>query len=1022
MDNRTRKKIFEEELGALKQKEYITHDEYSIIANAYEIYSADRQLAVQKLQGIQTPSEKIIKPVYQPKPKKVLSAQDIRDRNITWILIVGVIMVLLSGVIIATSAWDNLNNMTKTIGISLVAVLFFAISWLTENKLKIEKTAFAFWILGSLFLPVTVLSIGYFQLFGTYLSITGEGKYLLGVFAVILCFPVYVYSAHRYQNKLFTWISLTTLSLGIGFAIASFYPPVDVFYLGMIVYNCLLLAGYMYLKKNQRFKLFFEELPLFTQVNLIVSTLLMLSFYKSPVFYGFNILLTAVLYMLMVYSQGKKEYVYVFGGLLVYGIYQVVENSILQSFNFLIFALAGFIFIGLEKYLKNDDSLKKIYQILSGVVSLIAFLYISAEAMMIGMGSSSVILLISYLLIALNYIYLAYKTERIIFSYLAPVFLMVAGFQSYQLMKNFYSFFGVPIHMFTLAVAMFLGLYVFNKHKYLIPIRFSSLLVSITVMFMTMLLAFVDSQFSLLTVMLLIFGIVCWVVHKKSDHPDLQFIGKWSMPVAWFLGILSYYSVVYPDFHESHYSIWLILATVILLGVHEIFRRKSQTELAESFFYVGHGALVYTVGNLILALSMGINQPILFIACLFVYIYSMYRTTMESMVKYSLYGAFTMFTITLLAFIEYWNLSSIHYTQVLLFASAGIFLLWYQVSDSWRKRIMFYLIPFSLITVLFTMIETTYFDVENVITSVLAIILSLWIIKACNRPLINILPLAAFIYIMDITVNDAMFQSYEKAFILLGTIFIVKIVGEKLQKHLYNTSTKKDYEIIDSIDWYTLTAFVLTIQMMFIYQANLFLAVIPYLLIPYLLFSQIKRVDGAVTKIVQTITVVSILLPYYYLLYRLDVPRIIETELIVLPWILLVIVLSTRLWSSQQALMKKLEYGVLVAAAIFLLNDTLIQNNPLEGIILGILCLISIIGGFYKRKKSFFFIGIGTLGVNVLINTREYWGNLPWWAYLLAAGLILIVVASLNEIEKNNGGKKPKINKEVIIEKFKSWQ
>ncbi|MFP3340514.1 hypothetical protein R0J91_21220, partial [Micrococcus sp. SIMBA_131] len=64
----------------------------------------------------------------------------------------------------------------KTALIGGIAAVFFGISWLSGHKLRIEKTAFSFLVLGSLFLPIVVFSAGYFQLFGEWLSVSGAGN------------------------------------------------------------------------------------------------------------------------------------------------------------------------------------------------------------------------------------------------------------------------------------------------------------------------------------------------------------------------------------------------------------------------------------------------------------------------------------------------------------------------------------------------------------------------------------------------------------------------------------------------------------------------------------------------------------------------------------------------------------------------------------------------------------------------------------------------------------------------------
>lgn len=92
--------------------------------------------------------------------------------------------------------------------------------------------------------------------------------------------------------------------------------------------------------------------------------------------------------------------------------------------------------------------------------------------------------------------------------------------------------------------------------------------------------------------------------------------------------------------------------------------------------------------------------------------------------------------------------------------------------------------------------------------------------------------------------------------------------------------------------------------------------------------------------------------------------------------------------------------GVLILVSILLVQDGLASSTVYDALILGSLSLISILAGMFLKVKSYFFVGTGVLLLNVLLQTRPYWGNLPWWAYLLIAGSILITVASYNEWHK----------------------
>jgi hypothetical protein len=199
------------------------------------------------------------------------------------------------------------------------------------------------------------------------------------------------------------------------------------------------------------------------------------------------------------------------------------------------------------------------------------------------------------------------------------------------------------------------------------------------------------------------------------------------------------------------------------------------------------------------------------------------------------------------------------------------------------------------------------------------------------------------------------------------------------------------------------------------------------IIIVYIVYSQIKRVPkGLPFSIAKSFTGLSLLIPYYTLIGKLHdlfyvstIYRLIETELYLFPWIVLVIALSKNVWKGYEHITSKVEIGVLIIVSFILCKELTVINQLKEGLLLGVLSLVSIISGMQFKKKSFFFVGSGVLIFNMFVQTRDFWGSLPWWIYLLVAGMILIGTASLNEMQKNK--KIIKINKQALLDKFKDW-
>jgi hypothetical protein len=100
--------------------------------------------------------------------------------------------------------------------------------------------------------------------------------------------------------------------------------------------------------------------------------------------------------------------------------------------------------------------------------------------------------------------------------------------------------------------------------------------------------------------------------------------------------------------------------------------------------------------------------------------------------------------------------------------------------------------------------------------------------------------------------------------------------------------------------------------------------------------------------------------------------------------------------------------------------DAMFSYKIADAVILGSLAVLSILYGFLSRQKSYFFSGLIVLMVNVFVQTRPYWGNMPWWVYLLIAGILLIGFAGYHEFKKQKGMESPSL-KEQLHQKWGTW-
>lgn len=958
------------------------------------------------------------KPAKPAKEKKIRTAQDIRDRNITWVLVIGVLFVITAGVIFATSNWSIFSNTMKTALVVLITALFFGISLVTEKVLKIEKTAFAFWSLGALFVPVTILSAGFFQLFGPWLSLVGDGKYILGIVGATLTAAVLAISTFRYRNRLFAWLTLISCSLVAAFVIAAFRPSLDVFYLGIILYNALLVFLFAQRKHPASLQLFLREMHAFIPVNLVISTVCMLVFFKDPRLYGLNLILTSLIYVFMVFSKWEKEYSIVFSGTLIYGLYQIVENTPLLLVEPVIFALVGCLFAGVEALTRRRSALNKIFIYTSGFISLLTFLYINVKSLLILKDQPSWSILLSFLILALNYFYLAYRSPMPAFAWLAPLFLVAAGEQLYELIRLSAGNYLHAAHTFAVAAALFVGLYFFNTWQYTRKARASSGILALA----TMGYAFLISQFehNPWTAVVILTGLVnsLILVRLREASRKLRTLLDWATPVVIALALFMFFTALLPPARGALFAsgsvgtnlFWydrfshFYLAAISLFAISLALRRPDR-ELAQGAFRVSH--ILIPLATL-LAGTHYYDHPVLFALLLLIYLVSIKITRIDQGKRASLrrflYDLYTVGTVLIFSLLAAFNADDQLYFYVLPACSVFIALIWWRMQANWKRWTTWYFIPFSLLSGLILSIKPDFTSVDY---ALLLIMVSLILSVLHQTAFKNLAPLALLLlYPGTAQFSEQVLKDDRIALLITWAILaaILRLAGQVIYRKLFDFKNWHDHFWAIDIDWYSLASLfcVAAIEADIVVMAHPgWFELIPPLLLSTFLWSQRQRVNAGVARqIVDTLWLASVMLPYETLIDLLNLPKIIETEARLLPLLPLAILLTHKTWSMSHKLRESLELLVLLVIAGVLFKDILIYDYFTDALIMGVLSLVCLAVGLHVQRKTYFSVGAGSLVLNGIIQTRSFWQSLPWWAYLLLAGLILIGLASYTELRK----------------------
>lgn len=215
-------------------------------------------------------------------PPKVIYKTSKESKKIDLLLKLGVGMIFISGLLFATTSWSFLNNYIKAFALVIFATLFLGLSIFTEEKLKLYRSSYMYWLLSMSLFILTIVGVLYFGIFGEYLTYTGPGSKL--AYAI-------------------------TLLTGAGFSLTTYYK----FPKKYLLYTCygLLFAS---------FANFLSYMSLSPMLNLSIITLIVMTmnifFSEKKSISIFSSILSYILFGFLLIAPHKEEYEIAIAGVL----------------------------------------------------------------------------------------------------------------------------------------------------------------------------------------------------------------------------------------------------------------------------------------------------------------------------------------------------------------------------------------------------------------------------------------------------------------------------------------------------------------------------------------------------------------------------------------------------------------------------------------------------------------------------------------------------------------------------------
>jgi hypothetical protein len=379
------------------------------------------------------------------------------------------------------------------------------------------------------------------------------------------------------------------------------------------------------------------------------------------------------------------------------------------------------------------------------------------------------------------------------------------------------------------------------------------------------------------------------------------------------------------------------------------------------------------------------------------------------------YLSLTTFIVMFWSMIEWFGIGLKNNSEAFLLVSILTIILWVAANTEWKKVFENYLLFTVNSYIIFFILEVNLKNIDYIhfltISASIAISIYLMIKRNWNYPLI--LPL--LISIIFYTNYASELSIYYEVVIYLVVASIMLILSKQFFIGLWSN------EGALTIDWFRITAFIMVLAL----NGNVFslnpkdkpmmlVEVIVALSLPLYFFAISVITTAKIEKRIYLVSMTILSLhPYLVFMDYINVPAFLVTEVVVIPMFIIGTLILRRIYVSKWS--SNIELIVVGFLFLILLVDALVGNTMNDAIVIGVISISSIVLGFVMKYISYFLAGIITILLNVYLNTKSLWGNLPWWLYLIIGGILLISLASFFEWKKQ----KEKSTSKEILEKNK---
>jgi len=920
-----------------------------------------------------------VKPVVKPETKSFGA--------IIIVLIIGVIFVILSGLIFATTTWVYLSNVVRTTMICSFSFVFFGASIVAEKVFGIRKTAVAFYTLGSLFLPICILATGFFRLFGDWFAPSGGGRYLLYLTAAVLLGAASFIGSMKYRHSYFGACFLLCITGVVLFAFKSLYLPYDIFTLIMFIYCAAITFASELLAKKESLKPQFGHivslLRLFAVLNVGAIGTIGLLTTGTGLLPGISAILLGALFLRGLFQQKDRYWgVFAFAVCLAAGFMKWnISGDFSNSFILAAISAAVIILCGMMNVFPAQ--MKKWLSIVGGIWACAVFIWQLAY-IADGQEKWTLFYLLGTAVLLANVIWVAVLQKSKIFMSAMPFVaaVLIIGFCDYLSLTSF----PTGLIMTLLAAAVFGTVFLLDKRTK----SFSPRTAVSDIIFPVLCLAggLVDLRIddlsaafvpahsplfasaSLLSFLILITISVILTFERKRSAAGWIF----AFGLPHFLLLLVLPGQAFYAGQTNIFTLLLVLygitaiaaaAGIVLESRHERWKR---IKMPFAIAMVLYGLLVPLIELVEGSSKLYLVHLWILAAYFILWLFVLIRTTQGKTKKYEtsmLYyasGAGFFLAITASAFAMMTSAGRVSYIFLVPAAEAVLMLAVYvllkysgKVSRE-KLRDFYHVIRVSLHVFAVIIVFLFLFDQSVVPAFVFAVafllavcLTSLYIERNTTAGGISLL----LFYIVMFAVFDKLAVQPGSVAYIVGFVWVfagMAIAGRLLHHDVFSHEMQSEGKGTVYIDWFTIVNIVGAAALLFsgvktgAFWGSVLLAIYA---MTFFRRIRIRNTDD----VVLTLTAASCCLAYWLQPF-LDFPGLLSAELNLVPFILFFVLLNKFLWRKAAAVTGTILYISTCLCLAGLAIAAIISGEVFDAIIIGIISLLLFGGGIPEKKQA----------------------------------------------------------------------